>query len=203
MNHPRECHTGWDGLLDELERHLYYLSPAYETLQIKEKFGGLRYYATYVPSADDEPYKDRTEVAKQIFHRLIDETERRSFHHCERCGEKGRLIVRNRIYMTRCETCEPDSPLPEDELPIDETLDLLADIMDEGAVDVKIYPHVLREASETIRSLRVDAINIVCTDGEHLATIEGDEATHIMNVAVEKYVREALMLAIAEHEGKQ
>jgi len=90
MNHPRECHTGWDSLIDELERHLTYLSPNYETRQVKEKWGALRYYATYVP-AEGEP---NAEVAEQIFYRLIDETERRSIWHCEKCGEPG---------QTRCD----------------------------------------------------------------------------------------------------
>lgn len=85
----RDQNPGWFDLVDELDRHLDYLSPHYRIDQIKEKFGGLRFYATFVPNPDDGP--DRVRVAAQLFRRLIDETERRSWDHCDLCGEPADL----------------------------------------------------------------------------------------------------------------
>jgi hypothetical protein len=82
-------YTGWSELITELHRHLSYLSPDYEVFQIKEKFGGLRYYANYVSRAG-ETVEQQT-VGNQIFRRLIDETERRSWHHCMTCSEQADL----------------------------------------------------------------------------------------------------------------
>lgn len=41
-----ECDDGWGTLIAELETRLKALSPDYAISQVKEKFGGLRYYAT-------------------------------------------------------------------------------------------------------------------------------------------------------------
>lgn len=85
----RDSNPGWFELVDELDRHLDYVSPQYRIDQIKEKFGGLRFYATFVPNPDDDP--DRVRVAAQLFRRLIDETERRSWDHCDLCGDPADL----------------------------------------------------------------------------------------------------------------
>ena len=197
MNHPRECHTGWDTLIDELEEHLHYLSPAYVTHQIKEKFGTLRYYAEYVPSADDEPYHHRTETAKRMFHRLIDETERRSAYHCERCGEPGVLRKHLMWYKTLCDQCAPEnSEEVEREEPVEDTLTLLADLMDQDAIHVDVMPSLLREAADTIKALREDTIDITSTDGEHIATIDGPLATETIRLAVTEWVRTSIREAI-------
>jgi hypothetical protein len=199
MNHPRECHTGWDPLIDELEEHLSYLSPAYITHQIKEKFGTLRYYAEYVPSADDEPYPHRTETAKRMFHRLIDETERRSAYHCERCGEAGVLRKHLAWRKTLCDKCAPEnSQVVEDDEPVEDTLTFLADLMDEGTIHVDVMPSLLREAAETIKALRVDTIDITSTDGEHVATIDGQLATDTIRLAVQEYITDAIQRLIDE-----
>jgi len=85
----RDSNPGWFELVDELDRHLGYVSPQYRIDQIKEKFGGLRFYAKFVPHSDDSP--ERVRVAAQLFRRLIDETERRSWDHCDQCGDPANL----------------------------------------------------------------------------------------------------------------
>jgi hypothetical protein len=65
-----------------LHAKLKVLSPDYSLLQVKEKFGGLRYY-TALDGVDDA-------TAKAFFD-LIEEAEAKSFHVCERCGEPGVL----------------------------------------------------------------------------------------------------------------
>ena len=79
-----ECGTGWGELLDKLcadiERELNKdaeLKKEFKIAQIKEKFGGLRFY-TY--SVTDEIDK------------IIDEAEKKSFTICEVCGDKGKLL---------------------------------------------------------------------------------------------------------------
>lgn len=66
--------NGWVPLVLELHEKLVAINPGYEIDQIKEKFGGLRYY---VGPVGEEARK------------LIDEAEEKSFTICEVCGEPG------------------------------------------------------------------------------------------------------------------
>ena len=94
-----ECGPGWYGLLDRLSAQLeanivaiqargdldafdLELIPA--ASQVKEKFGGLRFYleGNYPPEMG----------------RLVEEAECLSFHVCEVCGEQGEL----KGYQVRC-----------------------------------------------------------------------------------------------------
>lgn len=87
---------GWKPLIDGLSRRITKLDPdgTLQAEQVKEKFGGLRFYYGG---------KVRTkEIAEKIRH-LVDEAEEKSFHLCEECGKKGKM--RNDIgwYRTLCE----------------------------------------------------------------------------------------------------
>ena len=86
---------GWLKLIDNLSRRLTKLDPdgTLQAEQVKEKFGGLRFY-----------YGGRVrtkKVADEIRH-LVNEAEEKSFHLCEECGKKGK--IRNDIgwYRTLC-----------------------------------------------------------------------------------------------------
>ncbi len=89
-----DCGDGWFALLDELSVKLEVINnssdnPKAIATQVKEKFGGLRFY---VESGTDEIYA------------LIDEAESASRHTCEECGEKG--ILRQGVWMrTLCDIC--------------------------------------------------------------------------------------------------
>lgn len=72
---------GWWPLVRKLEEHLNELSPDFELLQVKEKFGSLRYYASPQPGC--------TERAAQEFTEWIADAENESDHICEVCGEPG------------------------------------------------------------------------------------------------------------------
>jgi len=76
--------------------------------------------------------------------------------------------------------------------PIEDTLTALADVMDANTFHVDVTSHLLRESAETIRSLRVDTINIMSTDGSHVATIDGPLATDTISTAVEQYILKAI-----------
>lgn len=93
-----ECDDGWGPLITDLETKLKALSPDYTISQVKEKFGGLRYYA----SAGDVG----AETAKQ-FYDLIREAEAQSYEICECCGQPGRLTRRGGRgwYKTLCPAC--------------------------------------------------------------------------------------------------
>lgn len=87
-----EVSEGWYSLIDSLCTDLQVLADAsdlqVEALQIKEKFGGLRFY---VINATGEML-DR--IAK---------AEDASFTICETCGEPGERINKGGWLTTRCE----------------------------------------------------------------------------------------------------
>jgi hypothetical protein len=72
---------GWHKIIEDLEGELNTIDPHYEILQVKEKFGGLRYYAA--------PSRDLIKSDRDLFHSWIAEAESRSFNTCEVCGERG------------------------------------------------------------------------------------------------------------------
>ncbi|GAA2125104.1 hypothetical protein [Nocardioides bigeumensis] len=106
-----ECDDGWGPLITELEDKLKALSPDYTVSQVKEEFGGLRYYAS--PGDVDE------ETSEQ-FYGLIREAEAKSYEICERCGQPGRLSRRGKAgwYKTLCTACSGElnfEPVRDDE----------------------------------------------------------------------------------------
>jgi hypothetical protein len=56
--------AGWQPLIDELDRQLRELDPDYMVLQIKEKFGGLRYYVTPSADTDDATMRQLTDLRR-------------------------------------------------------------------------------------------------------------------------------------------
>ena len=70
---------GWYDIIIRLNEQIASLVPDYEVHQIKEKFGGLRYYISSV--SDD--------VSKRVY-ALIDAAEAESYRTCEECGEPGK-----------------------------------------------------------------------------------------------------------------
>ena len=67
---------GWFKLIYDLSLKLEQVSHTTEATQVKEKFGGLRFYYT---GATEEGAK------------LINKAEKMSYHICEECGKKGVL----------------------------------------------------------------------------------------------------------------
>jgi hypothetical protein len=86
-----DCGDGWLDLLDELMTKIEEIRPeGVEIHQIKEKFGGLRFY---IGAATDEIWQ------------LIDKYENKSFHICERCGAPGERRDTGWI-KTLCDKCD-------------------------------------------------------------------------------------------------
>jgi ribosomal protein L37AE/L43A len=83
-----EVHDGWLPLIKELIEKLITAGWNKEICQIKQKFGGLRFY---VNDASDE------------CHKLINEYEAKSKVTCETCGEPGVLRINNSWLYTSCD----------------------------------------------------------------------------------------------------
>lgn len=82
-----DCGRGWWPLLLELDAELRQTDPGYTVVQVKEKFGGLRYYTSALSPAGMA---------------LVREAELRAARTCEVCGEPGTTVVRRHWYKTLC-----------------------------------------------------------------------------------------------------
>jgi len=94
-----ECDEGWDGIIRKLLGDIRMLLRAvdpdcdFRILQIKEKFGGLRFYHSAAPS----------EV-----HSFVEEAEKASYATCEACGSTEDAKVRPSRHgwlKTVCPSC--------------------------------------------------------------------------------------------------
>jgi len=95
-----ECGDGWYGIVNDLSRALEWLNnntpTLVEAVQVKEKFGQLRFYTSITRCDDDFP--------DNIVWHLCDYAEVRSGHVCELCGKPGKLYSEG-WYVTRCNEC--------------------------------------------------------------------------------------------------
>lgn len=78
---------GWQPLITELHQRLFDLDPTYQVSQIKEKFGGLRYYVQFSEAMSDD------EQSVNIAYALIREAEDESYKICEDCGTRENVSV--------------------------------------------------------------------------------------------------------------
>lgn len=89
---------GWDDLVSELHQHLVSIDPDYCVFQIKEKFGGLRYYFSTENRATTRDMYDAVRVAELLSYRI-----------CQDCGERrvGRVTTAAIGYwiVTLCDEC--------------------------------------------------------------------------------------------------
>lgn len=91
--------AGWDPIVITLDQQLAEISPDYEVHQVKEKFGGLRYYYGLSEQARQDPT-----IAPRM-DALIRQAEALAGRTCEECGEPGTLI-KGAYLRTLCPTCE-------------------------------------------------------------------------------------------------
>lgn len=91
------CDRGWYPLIVRVDERLADLDPGYAVHQIKEKFGGLRYY-----------FQRSDGVAKSVrdaMATVVRAAEIESDRTCERCGRSGRPRVRQGWHKTLCDVC--------------------------------------------------------------------------------------------------
>jgi hypothetical protein len=88
--------NGWVDLVVQLDKQITQLDPDYVIDQVKEKFGGLRYYISISEGVAQE-------TREQIWN-TIHEVEDKSVETCDLCGQPGkRLNVDGGYVATRCE----------------------------------------------------------------------------------------------------
>jgi hypothetical protein len=91
-----DINEGWVELVADLDRRIKTICPNYVVEQVKEKFGGLRYYVT-IP--DGLP-----EAAHTAIRSLIRQAEEMSYIICEQCGADGSLR-KHGWWRTFCDKC--------------------------------------------------------------------------------------------------
>lgn len=92
-----ECGSGWDNLIISLTKCIYDYCKCNnkqfpKITQIKEKYGGLRYYVN---------------GASEYIYGMISFAEDLSYHICERCGSMENVYQTDGWIQTVCEKCEP------------------------------------------------------------------------------------------------
>lgn len=88
---------GWLDLVVELHRKLI-PNPDYRIGQVKEKFGGLRFYVDGLTDAEQE---------------LVDAAEQESYLICQQCGSRDDVEMRHHgWYATLCARCDSGSDAP-------------------------------------------------------------------------------------------
>lgn len=85
---------GWRPIIEDLHAAIMRIAPEYKVHQIKEKFGGLRYYVGVLPP----------EVSEQVYS-LIRIAENKSEKTCERCGNYGKNQNAGGWWLTICDPC--------------------------------------------------------------------------------------------------
>jgi hypothetical protein len=90
-----ECGPGWWGLLDELDTAIAVVASGYRVVQVKEKFGTLRFY--WDPTSVDADARERVDA-------LVQAAEARSAEVCEECGDPGGIVKRG-WWRTFCPSC--------------------------------------------------------------------------------------------------
>jgi len=90
---------GWTGLVDSLDLSIAKHYPDYKIAQVKQKFGGLRFYAYNHDGLHDE----------HIVEPLVRAAEKISFKICQECGEVGALrLLDGSYYITLCDEHAPE-----------------------------------------------------------------------------------------------
>lgn len=90
-----EVRDGWFDLIYNLSKKITEIDPSVEAVQVKEKFGGLRFY---IGGVDKDNYKEVTKA--------IEDAEEESYATCESCGTKEN-VSQNKCgwILTLCNTC--------------------------------------------------------------------------------------------------
>lgn len=91
---------GWGNIVWELVNSLEELNVAPFCTQMKEKFGGLRFYVDWPEHA--------SMADREVGDALIEFVERLSYITCQDCGSPGKNRNRKGWYTVLCERCNAD-----------------------------------------------------------------------------------------------
>lgn len=94
-----EFGDGWNDLIWELTDELsqYSFSKHLKAVQIKEKYGGLRYYCSGFGELAPEEFKKAIDI--------IFTYEAKANKICEQCGRPGEIRNDGGYYITLCDNC--------------------------------------------------------------------------------------------------
>jgi len=99
-----ECENGWINLIDELSGKLEEINNKYTNfedriyaVQVKQKFGGLRFYCYSTENIAKEDY--------ELKDKLIEEAEKASFTICEMCSKPATPVNIRGWITTLCDQC--------------------------------------------------------------------------------------------------
>lgn len=93
-----ECDDGWFELIYELSKKITLIDPEVQAMQVKEKYGGLRFYVGGVDK----------DLADEVFD-LISEYEDKSYTICESCGTNENVTVNDSGWIyTLCDKCRKE-----------------------------------------------------------------------------------------------
>ena len=99
-----ECESGWINLIDELSGKLEEINNKYTNfedriyaVQVKQKFGGLRFYCYSTENIAKEDY--------ELKDKLIEEAEKASYTICEVCSKPATQTKSGGWISTLCEEC--------------------------------------------------------------------------------------------------
>jgi len=94
------CDRGWYAIIIDTDRRLAELDPTYTVHQVKEKFGGLRYYFEPTDLVDDATLRKMREI--------VAEAEAEADKTCERCRTRVNVELRKDLFrvLTLCDACE-------------------------------------------------------------------------------------------------
>lgn len=102
-----ECGDGWYQIIDDLCAAIMEQPDGKHVVaeQVKEKFGGLRFYISCASDADPTAVRDFT-----VIHKLIDDAEARSLTVCEWCGTTENVTTGgHRWIRSLCRECHEKS----------------------------------------------------------------------------------------------
>ena len=93
------CDRGWYSIIIDVDQKLAKLDPNYTIHQVKEKFGGLRYYFAATSGVDEDTGKKMNEIVRKA-EKLADKT-------CECCGSNEKVALRDHgWWKTMCDQCD-------------------------------------------------------------------------------------------------
>lgn len=101
-----ECGDGWFYILDVLCQRLQFFTeqhgaPQVIVSQIKEKWGGLRFYSKVALSPEQRA--------------VVGMAQAMSFRVCDQCGRPGETLVSGFLHVTRCSEHAPQDAMTKDE----------------------------------------------------------------------------------------
>lgn len=103
LNYGFEIGMGWFPIIENFLEKAHHYQDDIQIVQIKEKFGGLRIYASYLTPDDDDDYMPN-EHAYHMVNNLIEEAMFKASVTCCSCGT-DQNVTKKFAYCPYCENC--------------------------------------------------------------------------------------------------